>query len=64
MDHSFVRDTHSKAIINTDTVSIAARKAHKYQHQKIENLTNELIQLKTEIEYIKTLLNTIMASRG
>lgn len=64
MEHNYIRDNQSKAIINTDTMSIAARRAQRQQHQKIQNLTNEIHQLKTEIEHIKHLLNTIMASRG
>lgn len=61
---NYIRDNDSKAIINTDTISIANRRAQRYQHQKIQNLTNEIHELKSEIQEIKKLLQTIMASRG
>ena len=60
----FIRDNESKAIINTDVSSIAARRAQRQNHQKIQQLTQEIHQLKTEMEHIKNLLNTIIASRG
>jgi hypothetical protein len=60
MDTAFVRDTHSKALINTDVASINARRLEKKQIQKMSELQNEINSVKNDLLEIKQLLQTII----
>lgn len=60
MENSFVRDKHSKALINTDTTSILARRHEKRQVQKISELQEEINEVKTDLLEIKQLLQLII----
>lgn len=57
---NFVRDNNSKAILNTDNKGLIAYKMQKQarlnQNNKINRLTEDVNELKTEISEIKNLL--------
>ena len=66
-DTSFVRDLHSKALINTDRVAlenhrkkrqIEMQQAQKWQ--QIENKVEELVNVKDEMLEIKSLLQKVL----
>jgi len=66
-DTSFVRDLHSKALINTDRVAlenhrkkrqIEMQQAQKWQ--QIENKVEELVNVKDEMLEIKSLLQELL----
>lgn len=54
---TFVRDDYSKAIINTNTDAIAARRQYKQLKARVEALEKEIATLKSE-------LHTLISSRG
>ena len=66
-DTSFVRDLHSKALINTDRVALdnhrrkrqlEIQQAQKWQ--QIENKVEELVNVKDEMLEIKSLLQELL----
>ena len=66
-DTSFVRDLHSKALINTDRIAldnhrkkrqIEIQQARKWQ--QMENKVEELITVKDEMLEIKSLLQELL----
>ena len=59
----YVRDTGSKALINTDTSIILARRHEKRQIQKISELQEEINEVKNDLLEIKHLLQSII-TRG
>jgi len=63
METPFVRDKHSKALINTDTTVIFARRQEKRQVQKISELQEEITEVKNDLLEIKQLLQSII-NRG
>lgn len=60
MDNTFVRDTSSKALINTDTPTILARRQQKRQVQKISELQEEIQEVKNDLLEIKQLLQSLI----
>ena len=66
-DNSFVRDLHSKALINTDRVALEnhrKRRKIEIQHtrkwQQMENKVEELNNMRNEILEIKGLLQEVL----
>lgn len=57
MDHPYVRDPHSKAIINTNTEAIHQRKQYKLLKMRLSKLEHEM-------EQMKLLLQTLIPARG
>lgn len=63
-DHkNLVRDTRSKAILNTDVVKMMSAKRRKQESVTLETLTQEVKVIKDEFQEIKTLLKQIVAKR-
>lgn len=63
MDHKYIRDSHSNAIINTDVAGLAAYKAKKKQSLEMKNLKYEVESLKEDIGEIKDLLKQICIAK-
>ena len=66
-DTSFVRDLHSKALINTDKVALENHRKRKQieiqqaqRWQQMENKVEELITVKCEMLEIKSLLQELL----
>jgi len=66
-DTSFVRDLHSKALINTDRVALENHRKRKQieiqqaqRWQQMENKVEELITVKGEMLEIKNLLQELL----
>ena len=66
-DTSFVRDLHSKALINTDRVALENHRKRKQieiqqaqRWQQMENKVEELITAKCEMLEIKNLLRELL----
>ena len=55
-DKSFVRDLHSKALINTDRVALENHRKKRQMEIKVEELNN----MRTEILEIKGLLQEVL----
>ena len=55
-NEKFVRDEHSKAVINTDIKGLKQYKARKAQLDEIKNVKNDVDSLKDEMSEIKNLL--------
>ena len=69
-DTSFVRDLHSKALINTDRVALENHRKRKQieiqqaqRLQQMENKVEELITVKCEMLEIKSLLQELLNKR-
>lgn len=60
---NLVRDLKSNAIINTDKISLdnytIAKRKKEEEVKRIDNIENELIELKSSIDEIKQLLRTL-----
>jgi len=63
METTYIRDKNSKALINTDTISVIARRQEKRQVQKISELQEEINEVKNDLLEIKQLLQSII-NRG
>jgi hypothetical protein len=63
MGTTFIRDKHSKALINTDVTTINARRLEKRQVQKMSELQDEINEVKNDLLEIKQLLQSII-TRG
>lgn len=63
METVYIRDKNSKALINTDTTSVIARRQEKRQVQKISELQEEINEVKNDLLEIKQLLQSII-NRG
>ena len=66
-DNSFVRDLHSKALINTDRVALENHRKRKHieiqqdqRWQQMENKVEELNNVRNEILEIKDLLQELL----
>jgi len=66
-DTSFVRDLHSKALINTDRVALENHRKRKQieiqqaqRWQQMENKVEELITVRGEMLEIKSLLQELL----
>ena len=69
-DTSFVRDLHSKALINTDRVALENHRKRKQieiqqaqRWQQMENKVEELITVKCEMLEIKSLLQELLTKK-
>jgi hypothetical protein len=69
-DTSFVRDLHSKALINTDRVALENHRKRKQieiqqaqRWQQMENKVEELITVKCEMLEIKSLLQELINNK-
>ena len=63
-DHkNLVRDSRSKAILNTDVVKMKSAKRKKQESVTLETLTQEVKIIKDEFQEIKTLLKQIASKR-
>ena len=63
-DHkNLVRDSRTKAILNTDVIRMMEVKRKKQQDVTLESLTQEVRVIKDEFQEIKTLLKQIVAKR-
>ena len=64
----YVRDGHSKAIISTDVVGLAAYKARKNkereQTNQLRQFENDINSVKQEMLEIKLLLQQILQNQG
>ena len=61
-DHKeLVRDTRSKAILNTDMASLLKRRKEKEASVTLNSLTQEVITIKNEFQEIKQLLNQLVS---
>ena len=70
-DVRFVRDLHSKALINTDRVALENHRKRKHieiqqdqRWQQMENKVEELNNLKDEMMEIKDLLCQLLSKKG
>ena len=70
-DTSFVRDLHSKALINTDRVALENHRKRKQieiqqaqRWQQMETKVEELNIMKDEILEIKGLLQELLSKKG
>ena len=50
--NDIVRDPNSKAIINTDVVAMRAAKKRKLKEQKVQNLENEVNDIKKIVQQV------------
>jgi archaellum component FlaC len=55
-----IRDSHSKALLNTDKESLEAWKKRKNKTNQIENHELEINNIKDELGTIKTMLEQIV----
>ena len=60
---NLVRDSRSKAILNTDVIKMMQTKKSKEQSVTLETLTQEVKVIKDEFLEIKTLLRQIVSKR-
>ena len=60
---NLVRDSRSKAILNTDVIKMMQTKKRKEQSVTLETLTQEVKVIKDEFLEIKTLLRQIVSNR-
>ena len=69
-DNSFVRDLHSKALINTDRIALEnhrrKRQVEKQQAQRLQEMeikVEELVTVKNEMLEIKSLLQKLVNTK-
>jgi hypothetical protein len=69
-DTSFVRDLHSKALINTDRVALDNHRRKRQleiqqaqRWQQLENKVEELVNVKDEMLEIKSLLQKLVNTK-
>ena len=60
-DRSFVRDLHSKALINTDRVAL---ENHRKKRQMEIQQTRKWQQMETKVEELNNMRNEILEIRG
>ena len=56
---TLVRDTHSKAILNTDLEGLNAYRTQKRKFNEIETMKTDITEIKGDIEEIKNLIRSI-----
>jgi protein subunit release factor A len=59
-EHKYIRDSHSKAAINTDVDALRRYKARKAESKRILDLKNEVDSIKDEMSEIKHLLTQLV----
>lgn len=57
---TLVRDTHSKAILNTDLEGLRAYRTQKRKFNEIEKIKSDVTEIKGDIEEIKSLIRSIV----
>ena len=69
-DNSFVRDLHSKALINTDRIALEnhrrKRQVEKQQAQRLQEMeikVEEMVTVKNEMLEIKSLLQKLVNTK-
>jgi hypothetical protein len=62
MEHKFVRDSTSKALINTDDVAIQARRIRKQDIQKFADLEKEILEVRRDMQELKQMIRDILNS--
>jgi len=60
---NLVRDSRTKAILNTDIILLKKREREKRTDVTLESLRDEVSVIKSEFTEIKNLLNQIVAKR-
>ena len=60
-ENNLIRDTYSKAILNTDTSALKRHETRMKLQEKEKNRENEINNLKKEISEIKELLLTLIS---
>jgi len=60
---TLLRDSRSKAILNTDLMELNKMKKERESNITIQTLTQEVNVIKNEFQEIKTLLKQIVAKR-
>lgn len=56
---NYVREKKSKALLNTDDVSLAAYRNQRANIKRINNLNSEVAGIKSDLEEIKNMLKTL-----
>lgn len=56
-DKSFVRDLHSKALLNTDRVAL---ENHRQRQQQISQASIEWLEMKQKVEELNNMRNEIL----
>lgn len=56
---NFVREKKSKALLNTDDVSLAAYKNQRANLKRFNTLNSEVVEIKNDLEEIKNMLKTL-----
>lgn len=57
---AFLRDSKTSALLNTDDVAIRNYKARKEQRQKIQDMEQDVNNIKNELLEIKNMLQQIL----
>ncbi len=59
-DKDYLRDLSSKALINTNRKALEDYRARKNNDKRLDNLEKEVIDLKSSLDNITTLLNQLV----
>jgi len=59
-NEDLVRDSHSKAVLNTNLEALEAWKKRKEKTKRIETHEKEINTIREELDEIKTMLETIV----
>lgn len=59
-DKDYLRDLSSKALINTNVKALEDYRARKNNAKRLDNLEKEVIDLKSSLDNITTLLNQLV----
>jgi hypothetical protein len=59
----FQKDSESKAILNVDKNALSAYKAHRTNIKKAMDVSNEIENLKLDVQEIKSLLHQLINNR-
>ena len=63
-EHKYIRDSHSKAVINTDVDALRRYKARKAESKRILDLKNEFDSIKYQISEVKYLLTKLVDNQS
>jgi len=58
-----VKDTESKALLSNDLQGLAAYKARREREKQVNNVVDDVEELKTDIKEIKSLLQELINSK-
>ena len=62
MEHKFIRDAASNALINTDAAAIQARRIRKQDTKKVAVLEKEILQVRSDLQELKQMMRDILNS--